>query len=262
MNDPRLSPDTDLITLREAAQITRPLVNLMRRPGGPRDRQLLLGADVTVLDRRNGWAYVQAVLDGYCGFVETHQTAPPLRLTHKITSPGSHAYLKADIKSPDLVELSHGCRVAAMGETEQFIETAMGFIPKQHVAPVNVLADDPAHIAALFIGTPYLWGGNSRAGIDCSGLVQAACIACGVACPGDSDMQQRTLGTAVPDGTAPARNDLLFWKGHVGIVWEARTLLHANAHAMACVFEPLDAAIKRIAEADGPVTGHRRLTVA
>ncbi len=259
MSDPRLTPDPSLVTLHEPAQIARPVVNLMRRPNGPRDRQLLLGAEVTVLDRRNGWAYVQTGFDGYCGFVEMHEIAPPLPLTHKITTAASHAYLEADIKSADRMALSHGCRIAALDADGTFIQTAQGYIPKQHIAPLNDMADDPAQIAAMFIGTPYLWGGNSCWGIDCSGLVQAACAACGTACAGDSDLQENTLGTLLPAGTAPARNDLLFWKGHVALVWDADTLIHANAHAMACTFEPLEAAILRIAASDGPVTAHRRL---
>lgn len=259
MSDPRLTPDPARITRRDAAQVARPVVNLMRQPGGPRDRQLLLGADVTVLNSDNGWAYVQAAQDGYCGHVAVADLSSPLTLSHKVTAAATHGYQQADMKSPDRVALSHGSRVAAVGGTDAFVETEHGFIPRQHLSPLDVMADDPAAVAALFVGTPYLWGGNSRWGIDCSGLVQAACTACGIPCPSDSDQQQRHLGTPLPEGTPPRRNDLLFWKGHVALVWDADRLLHANAHAMATVFEPLREAISRIADSDGPVTGHHRL---
>jgi len=123
-----------------------------------------------------------------------------------------------------------------------------------------VVADDPVTIATVLLGTPYLWGGNSAFGIDCSGLVQAACMVCGIACPGDSDMQAAGLGQLVTDGSPPRRGDLLFWKGHVAWVSGPDTILHANAHHMAVAYEGLVAAVARIAaQGGGPVTAHRRL---
>ena len=78
---------------------------------------------------------------------------------------------------------------------------------------------DPVAVAELFLGTPYLWGGNSRAGIDCSGLVQAALLACGIACPGDSDLQAAIRRHArLSRSSRSARGDLIFWKGHVAMV--------------------------------------------
>jgi cell wall-associated NlpC family hydrolase len=131
-------------------------------------------------------------------------------------------------------------------------------VPKQHLGPVDVFEDDPAGIAALYLDTPYLWGGNSRWGIDCSGLVQAACHACGIACPADSDMQQASLGILLPDGSIPQRNDLMFWEGHVALVWDDDTLIHANGNDMAVVFESLEEALDRI---EGQITAHRRLEI-
>ena len=262
MTDPRTTPDPDRSGLKEAAQIGRGVVNLLRKPNGARDRQLLLGADVTVLWREEGWAYVQAAADGYCGYVGVASLAKPQKTTHKISAAASHGYQNANFKSIDRCALSHGSRLAMLDETDDFIRTSHGFVPKQHIIEVDAYATDPADIAALFLDTPYLWGGNSRWGIDCSGLVQIACTACGIPCGGDSDMQADSLGELLPEGTAPQRNDLLFWKGHVALVWDEDTLIHANAHAMSTVLEPIADAKARIAKSDGEVTAHRRFPVA
>jgi cell wall-associated NlpC family hydrolase len=138
-----------------------------------------------------------------------------------------------------------------------FAATPLGCVPLVHLAPLEVPEADPVVVSERFLGTPYLWGGNSAAGIDCSGLVQAACLACGIACPGDSDMQA-ALGVAAEG--PPRRGDLLFWKGHVALVRDAETLIHANAHHMAVTVEGIEAATARIAaQGHGPVTAHRRL---
>lgn len=259
MNHPRLTPDPERSGLNEAAQIGRSVVNLLRKPNGARDRQLLIGADVTILWREDGWAYVQAAADGYCGYVGVSALTKPQQITHRVTSAASHGYQNANMKSIDRCALSHGSMLAMLDAADGFIRTSHGFVPKQHITAIDSYQDDPADVAALYLDTPYLWGGNSRWGIDCSGLVQAACRACNIPCGGDSDMQEASLGTLLEPGTPPQRNDLMFWKGHVALVWDAETLIHANAHAMSTVFEPIETATARIAASDGPVTAHRRL---
>lgn len=244
----------------ECARIALPVVDLLRAPDGPRDRQLLCGDAVEILDQNQGWAHIRAAKDGYQGYLPDAALAPAQTNSHWISAPASHAYSAADFKSPDLAALSFGSQVLVSGFEGRFAATDQGYIPRVHLTPMEQQLRDPLSVAMGFLGTPYLWGGNSRFGIDCSGLVQLACLACGIACPGDSGPQERQLGTLLPPSSTYQPGDLLFWKGHVAWVQDPDTLLHANVHAMAVALEPLQQAIARIADqGDGPVTAHRRL---
>lgn len=260
MSDPRTTPPPELVVSDDPARITRTVVDLCRSPNGARDRQLLFGDHVSVLNRIDGCALIRAAKDGYCGWVDETSLGAPMEPTHRVTARGAHIYADANMKSPDIASLSFGSLLCAENETPTFIQIAEGFVPRQHVYRLDAVATDPAAVAELFLGAPYLWGGNSQTGIDCSGLVQAACLACGIECPGDSDQQAAQLGTELPAGDTLRRNDVVFWKGHVALVFSDDMLIHANAGHMAVVLEPLQDALERIqAQGDGAPTGYRRL---
>ncbi len=242
----------------EAACVATPLADLCRAPDGPRDRQVLFGDAVTVIDRDAGWAFVQAAKDGYCGYLPETALGAARAATHWVSAPSSHLYPEARVQAHQTAALPFGARLTVTGTQGAFAETPEGFVPLAHLRPADAPMTDPVAVAALFLGTPYLWGGNSRAGIDCSGLVQAALLACGLPCPGDSDLQAG-LGTELPEGADLRAGDLLFWKGHAAMVADPLRILHATGHAMATVYEDTGAAIARIALAGFPVLARRRL---
>lgn len=244
----------------EVRRVGSELADLLDAPGGRRERQLLHGETVTVYEERGGWAFAEAARDGYVGYIRAEALAPHAEATHFVCVPASHLYTAPDIRRPEAMGLSFGARLRIVSGHGAFHETDGGlFVPRVHIRPLNRPFSDPATVAQLFFGAPYLWGGNSIRGIDCSGLVQAAHLACGIACPGDSDLQEAALGAPLPEEEPLRRGDLVFWKGHVAIAVDGETLIHANAHHMAVAYEPADVAARRIAgQGGGPVTSRRR----
>ncbi|MCO8144762.1 C40 family peptidase [Rhodovulum tesquicola] len=251
----------DRFTAPTRHRVIPPLTDLLRAPGGPRERQLVHGEAFEVLDTHEGHAFGWAARDGYVGYMAATALSADLpEPSHAVAAPATHAYPAPDLKCPEICALSFGTQIRVTAESGDFCQSAEGwFLPRPHLRPLDAPFADPVAVAELFLGVPYLWGGNSIRGIDCSGLVQAAFLACGRACPGDSDQQARVLGRLLPPDSLPRRGDLIFWRGHVALVADPQTLIHANAHAMAVAREPIDEALARIAATGGGApTAHRR----
>ncbi|MET0221752.1 MAG: NlpC/P60 family protein [Tardiphaga sp.] len=232
--------------------------------GAMLETQALRGERVTIYDRNeDGWAWGQLHGDGYVGWLSDLALYPPGPApTHKVTALRTFLFPGPSIKLPPMDTLSLGARLAVVKMTDAFVVTSTGhYVPKQHVAAIDIVEADFVTVAERFVGTPYLWGGKSSLGIDCSGLVQVALGAAGTPCPRDSDMQEAALGRALGNDEHGRlkRGDLIFWKGHVAIVRDAETIVHANAHHMATAIENTQDAIARIKAAGSDVASIRRL---
>jgi len=222
------------------------------------DDELLFGEPFKVYEFKDGWAWGQSAVDGYVGYLHTIVCGDPIEPTHRVTALTTPVLAGPDIKRATRDLLPLNARVKDLERTKGFARIAPdGFVFAGHIAPLDVLASDWVATAERFVGTAYVWGGKTHAGLDCSGLVQTALAAAGIAAPRDTD-QQEALGSAVPLAER-RRGDLVFWNGHVGIMLDAVRLLHANAFHMQVEIEPLDDAIARIAAVAGPVTTVKRL---
>jgi len=240
-------------------RLTAPLSDLCASPGGARDRQLPLGTRVCALTAAPGWAFGFDDRDGYCGWLPAAALGPDGPVSHWVAARASHLYPEPRVQAPEIAALPVLARLQVLGSRNGFAETPLGWVPLPHLRALDDPWPEPVAFARGLLGAPYLWGGNSGAGIDCSGLVQAAFRACARPCPADSDLQRALPGAEVPPGTE-APGDLIFWRGHVALVSAPGVILHANAHHMAVAEEPLAQAETRIAAAGQPVL--RRLRPA
>ncbi|HXF88792.1 MAG TPA: NlpC/P60 family protein [Xanthobacteraceae bacterium] len=250
--------------LREVVEAQAP-VRREPRPDASLDTEALKGERVMVYETiEEGWAWVQLQNDRYVGWMPASALAVPgPEPTHRVATLRAPVLMGASIKMPTLEVLPFGATLAILREEGRFGITSHGcYVPLVHVARLNEFERDFVAVAERFVGVPYVWGGKTSLGLDCSALVQVSLTACGIACPRDSDMQEAVVGRPVAVGddlSGVARGDLVFWKGHVAIVRDEKHFLHANGFHMAVAIEPIRETLTRFAAEGSSVTGIRRL---
>lgn len=248
----------------EMAKVAVGVLPLYRRPDRAigRESELLFGERFMVYERKDGWAWGQNQSDGYVGYVDAAALGPEVGApSHEIIVPRTHAFTRPDLKTPPVALLHLTSRVAVDGEENGYCRIDCGgWVPRRHLRPIGAAGPDPVASARLFMHTPYLWGGRSSIGLDCSGLVQLALMNAGRSAPRDTDQQERALGSRVEGGLdAAVPGDLLYLKGHVVILSAPDRVLHANAHHMAVAEEPLQAFLARMTGLGLSVTTVRRI---
>jgi cell wall-associated NlpC family hydrolase len=264
LRDPRLTLARDGIAARSLQAIVPadryvdttmrqakvPSASLRRAPSPAAEQldQLLFGELFEVLDEADGWAFGQAKRDGYVGYVETAALgAAQAASTHTVRALRTYGFSAPSIKAAPTGLYSMNVLIAEEGREGRFIKTAGGWFVEEHLVPVGHAEMDYVAVAERFVGAPYLWGGRESLGLDCSGLVQQALYASGRACPRDSD-QQAAMGVPVD---VLRRGDLVFWRGHVAIMIDGDTIIHASGFHMSVVVEPLAEAVARTSRNGG-----------
>jgi len=225
-------------------RVSVPSVFMRGRPDNSAEAtsELLFGEEVTVIFRRSDWAEIESLTDGYRGFMPAAALAdagPPA--THRVAAIRTLLFAEPNLKSAVVGALSFLSRVRPGAERNGFVELGAGlWVFAGHLAPVaTVLEADHTRTALRFLEAPYLWGGRTALGLDCSSLLQLSLAAAGIAAPRDSGAQRGALGNRVLGDAPPRWGDLAFWPGHVAIVIHDGLVVHANAHHMAVTIEPL-----------------------
>ncbi|WMS43057.1 NlpC/P60 family protein [Acuticoccus sp. MNP-M23] len=254
----------------ERFAISAPIAPVFRVPGAEhRETEFLSGEPVDVFETVDGWAWVQSASDGYVGYVRAHVLGAPMAPTHRVSVPHALVFAGPSIRAVLQGHLPLSARVTVaetLAGKDVFHRlvaadgATTGYVLGQHIGPLQPPRGDWVRIAEAFVGTPYLWGGKSWNGIDCSAILQLAIEASGGFAPRDSDMQWQGLGER-HDAAASAltRGDLVFWKGHVGVMLDETRFLHANGFHMATAIEPLATTIARLEAQDLPVLGVRHV---
>ena len=240
-----------------SVRVGRTALRVQPSDDAAQDSELLYGETFTVYDRADGWAWGQAANDLYVGYVREDSLTAPFAAEARVTALLAPVFAAADLKTAvqDLLPLNAVVPVKArQGEYVQIGEGR--WLHQRHLAPLA--EKDFVAVAERFVGVPYVWGGKTSDGLDCSGLVQTALQAVGKAAPRDTDMMEKALGEPVALSQV-RRGDLVFWKSHMGVMLDETRLLHANAFHMLVVIEPVADAIARIEQVAGPVTSIRRL---
>ncbi len=247
--------------MSDIRRIKAPVANLYSDQGTTLERQFLFGEAFCVTAEQNGWAEGYRPSDQYAGFLRVDDLAGWADPSNRISDMGGHVYAVPNFKTVPMMHLPFQAEITVVGEEGHYVELAGGgFVHQQQVESLVAIEPDYVKTAERYLGVPYLWGGNTQYGLDCSGLVSAALKRAKIDCAADSGAQEKTVGERLTHSEPLQRGDFVFWEGHVGLIHGPDMLLHANGYHMKTVLEPFEQACTRIlAAGNGPVTSRKRL---
>ncbi len=244
-------------------QVTRSAIGLFPAPIAytGQQTQLLFGETFKAYEEKDGWVWGQADLDGYVGYARAEYFSPPESATHRVSALATPLFFAADVKMGAREILPMNAKLSVASPDGRFARLSNDlYVFAGHLTKTDSSFSDWVAIAQRFIGVPYVWGGKTSAGIDCSGLVQTALEAGGISSPRDTDMMEAALGTLLAHDAPLRRGDLVFWRGHVGIMLDPGQMIHANGFAMQVSVEPLKLVDERTVALEGqPIRSIKRL---